>query len=50
MLCAYGRMGEEVLGVRGATAEGGKNKGEKKREDEGSDACSWLVMKWWVVS
>lgn len=50
MLCAHGRMGEEVLGVRGTTAEEGKNKGKKKREDEGSDACSWLIMKLWVVS
>ncbi|XP_066043555.1 two pore channel protein 2 isoform X5 [Chamaea fasciata] len=41
----FSRMGEEVLGLRGTTAEGGKNKGKKKREDEGSDACSWLIMK-----
>jgi len=23
---------------------------QKKREDEESDACSWLIMKLWVVS
>lgn len=50
MLCAHGRMGEEVHGVRGTTAEGGRNEGKKKREDLGSDACFWLIMKLWVVS
>lgn len=47
MLPAYSMMGDEVLGVEG----GGKcAEREKKREDEGSDACPWLILKLWVVS
>lgn len=48
MLYAHSMIEEEVLGAGRGGHDGAER--EKKKEDEESDAYSWLIMKLWVVS